>query len=95
MTITAKHAGAVALTGWLLIAPPTSVKFPRGKLDAPLSEWVKVRPAPYRSKDECEHLLDQQRRLTNARNRQIALRKWENAQCVSSADPRLKAKPHP
>lgn len=88
------HAGVLAAAGWLLLAPPTNLEHPRGRTDAPLNEWVKVRPAPYRTMDECEHVLDQQRRLTNARNRQIALRQWKNAQCVSSDDPRLKAKPH-
>ena len=83
------HAAALALVGWYLLLPRTSRDFPQGNLDAPLTEWTK-RPVTYRTQDECEHDLDKQRRLTNARNRQVSLNYLANAQCVSSDDPRLK-----
>jgi hypothetical protein len=86
------HAAAIALVGWYLIIPPTSRDHPMGNVDAPLSQWVK-RPTVYRNKDECEHVLDREQRLTNSRNRQLLLRYRKQAQCVSTHDPRLKAAP--
>jgi hypothetical protein len=83
-----RHAAALALTGWYLIMPPTSQDYPRGNVNAPLSTWVK-RPATYRSKDECEHVLDRFRRLTKHSNRKISAKYMETAQCVATDDPRL------
>ena len=62
-----------------------------GYADAPLTQWLK-RPTTYRNKDECEHVLDRQRRLTNSKNKQIAVNYYKQAQCVSADDPRLKPK---
>jgi hypothetical protein len=50
------------------------------------------RPTTYRDKDECEHVLDRHRRLTNSKNKQIAVNFYKQAQCVSTDDPRLKEK---
>lgn len=85
------HAAAFALVGWYLLMPPTSRDFPMGNVDAPLTQWMK-RPTTYRDQDECEHVLDRHRRLTNARNRQVTLNYYKQAQCVSADDPRLKKK---
>jgi hypothetical protein len=86
------HAAALILVGWYLIMPPNAgPDHPLGNADAPLSQWTK-RPTTYRDKEECEHVLDRQRRLTNAKNRQVALKYFKQAQCVSADDPRLKAK---
>jgi hypothetical protein len=82
---------AIALAGWYLMVPPSGRDHPMGNVDAPLSQWVK-RPTVYRNKEECEHVLDKQRRLVNAKNRQTALRFYKQAQCVSADDPRLRAK---
>jgi len=87
-----RHLAALALAGWYLMLPHISRDFPKGNVGAPLSEWAR-RPVTYRDKDECEHVLDKQRRLTNARNRQTALNYYSNAQCVSADDPRLNKKP--
>ncbi|MGO9607655.1 MAG: hypothetical protein ACLQAT_30365 [Candidatus Binataceae bacterium] len=84
-----RHVAAISLAGWLLILPPTNKEFPRGNADAPLNQWAK-RPTTYRTKEECEHVLDRQQRLTNARNRQVTLQFYKKAQCVPSDDPRLK-----
>ena len=86
-----RHAAAIALVGWYLILPQTGRDYPMGNLDAPLSQWLK-RPTTYRDKDECEHVLDRHRRLTNSKNKQIAVRFYQQAQCVSADDPRLKEK---
>jgi len=83
-----RHAAALALVGWYMIIPPTSRDYPMGNVDAPLSEWVK-RPTLYRDKEECEHVLDRQTRLRNARNRQLLVRFKRQWQCVASDDPRL------
>ena len=85
------HAAALALVGWYLMAPPTGRDYPRGNVNAPLTQWTK-RPTTYRDKDECEHVLDRHRRLTNSKNRQIAVRFYKQARCVSADDPRLKEK---
>jgi len=60
-------------------------------VDAPLSQWMK-RPTTYRHKDECEHVLDRHRRLTNSKNKQILVNFCTQAQCVSTDDRRLKEK---
>lgn len=85
------HAAALALTGWYLIMPPTSLEFPAGNIDAPLFKWPR-QAATYRSEDECQHVLDRQRRLTNQRNRQVKLKYLANAKCIATGDPRLNEK---
>ena len=83
------HLVAIALMGWYLLLPPTGKDFPMGNVDAPLSQWIK-RPTVYRNEKECEHVLDKQVRLKNAKNRQTQVRFYKQAKCVSSDDPRLK-----
>jgi hypothetical protein len=46
----------------------------------------------YRDKEECEHVLDRRRRLTNSKNRQIAFKLYKQVQCIATDDPRLKGK---
>ena len=89
MEMNFRHAAVLALVGWYLLMPPTSKDFPMGNVDAPLTQWNK-RPTTYRDKEECEHVIDRHRRLTNAKNKQVAVRYYKQAQCVSSDDPRLK-----
>jgi hypothetical protein len=86
-----RHAAALALVGWYLMVPPTGRDYPMGNVDAPLSQWSR-RPTIYRDKDECEHVLDRDRRLTNAKNRQTLVKFYKQAQCVSADDSRLKRK---
>jgi len=86
-----RHAAAIALVGWYLILPQTGRDYPMGNLDAPLSQWLK-RPTTYRDKDECEHVLDRHRRLTNSKNKQIAVNFYKQARCIPADDPRLKEK---
>jgi hypothetical protein len=45
-----------------------------------------------RDKDECQHVLDQKRRLSNAKNRQLKVRFYKQAQCIATNGPRLKEK---
>jgi hypothetical protein len=85
------HVAALALIGWYLLLPPAGRDYPMGNVDLPLSQWLK-RPTVYRNKDECEHVLDRQRRLANSKNRQVAVNYYKQAQCVSADDPRLKSK---
>jgi hypothetical protein len=87
----AHHAAALALVGWYLMLPPTGRDYPTGNVDAPLTQWLK-RPTTYRSKDECEHVLDRDIRRTNSQNRQVWVNIYKQAQCVSADDPRLKTK---
>ncbi len=68
-----RHTIALALVGWYLMMPPTGRDYPMGSEDAPLNQWMK-RPTTYRDKDECEHLLDRHRRLTNSKNIPLPLR---------------------
>ena len=86
-----RHAAALALVGWFLLIPPTSRDHPTGNADAPLSQWGK-RPTTFRNEAECEHVLDRDRRATNKKNRQVGLRFYNKAQCVSADDLRLKEK---
>ena len=60
-----------------------------GKRDAPLTQWLKW-PTTYRSKDECEHVLDRDIRRTNSKNRKVWVNFYKQAQCIASDDPRLK-----
>jgi hypothetical protein len=86
-----RHAAAIALTGWFLMMPPTSSDYPMGNVDAPLSQWTR-KVTTYRNEKECAHVLDKQIRLANAKNKQITVKFYKQAQCVSEDDPRLKAK---
>jgi hypothetical protein len=83
------HAAAIALVGWYLMTPPTGPKYPGGNPAAPLSQWSKW-PKTFRDHPECEHVLDRYRRLTKQKNQQTKLRYYQQAQCVSADDPRLK-----
>lgn len=87
-TMNLRHAAALALVGWYMMIPPTSRDYPMGNVSAPLSQWI-IRPTIYRNKEECEHVLDRQTRLRNARNRQIQVRFFRQWQCIASDDPRL------
>jgi hypothetical protein len=49
-------------------------------------------PTIYRDEEECEHVLDRHRRLTNSKHKQLAVRFYQQAQCVSADDPRLTEK---
>ena len=86
-----RHLAALTLIGWFLMMPPTGRDFPMGNDHAPLSQWVK-RPVTYRDKAECEHVLDQQRRMRNRSSKRTAAKYFEKAQCISADDPRLKGK---
>jgi hypothetical protein len=91
MEMKLRHAAELALVGWYLMMPPTSRDYPQGNLDAPLTQWLK-KPATYRDKKECEHVLDKQIRLSNSQNKQLAVKFYKQAQCVAADDPRLKPK---
>jgi hypothetical protein len=91
MVLSRRHAAALAVLGWYLMMPPTGRDYPMGNVDAPLSQWMK-RPMIYRDKEECEHVLDRHRRLTNSKNKQVAVKFYQQAQCVAADDPRLKGK---
>lgn len=91
MEMKLRHAAALALVGWYLMMPPTSRDYPMGKVDAPLTEWPK-KPTTYRNQKECEHVLDKQIRLANSKNKQITVKFYQQAPCVSADDPRLKSK---
>jgi hypothetical protein len=80
---------AIGLAGWYLMFPPTSHDYPMGDANAPLTQWAK-RPTIYRTEQECEHVLDRQIRLKDARNRQVQVRFYKQARCVATGDPRLK-----
>jgi hypothetical protein len=86
-----RHAAAFAPVGSYLMMPPTGRDYPMGNVDAPLSQWVK-RPTVYRDREECEHVLDRHRRLTNSKNKQIAVKFYKQAECIATDDPRLKEK---
>lgn len=84
-------AATLVLAGWYLLMPPTSVDFPRGNLEAPLTQWIKAGNSTiFRSQDECEHVLDRKRRLTHQHGSKVSTRYLKNAQCVSTDDSRLK-----
>jgi hypothetical protein len=84
-----RHAAALALVGWYLIMPPQDDEHYR--LHASLSEWQQI--GAYESATECERQLamDQlfaPRDQWNANQRKA----MDSARCISSDDPRLKAK---
>ena len=83
------HAAALALLGWYIILPPTGPEHRRGNVNAPLKEWVR-RPTTYLNHDECQHVLDKYRLQRKMANKQIQYQYYQQAQCVSADDPRLK-----
>ncbi|HYA36385.1 MAG TPA: hypothetical protein VEF03_12245 [Candidatus Binataceae bacterium] len=86
-----RHAVVISMAGWLLMMPPTNPEHPLGAIEAPLAQWKKSQTT-YRTKEECEHVLDRLTRLKNGKNKQVSVRYYKQAQCISSADPRLKEK---
>jgi len=84
-----RHAAALALVGWYLMAPP---RFPKDKspyaLDAsaPLSRWHSINS--FDSAVECKA---EKTRLTDSHNETLgAIGMASN--CIASDDPRLKPK---
>jgi hypothetical protein len=88
-----RHAAALAIVGWYMMMPSMRGDYPKGNVDAPLTQWSK-RATVYRDQEECEHVLDRIRRNTNAKKKQSAVRYYKQAQCVTADDLRLKPKWH-
>ena len=100
-----RHAAALALVGWYLIAPPTALKKSKDieiRSDAPLHEWMKL--GSYDSVKDCEsakatltakHRLHGESLEQTKQNLRIQ-NFWTFAQefslCIASDDPRLKEK---
>ncbi|MGC2492544.1 hypothetical protein [Candidatus Binatus sp.] len=93
-----RHAAALALIGWYLIAPPISP----GKVrdDLPLSQWKRIGTESFRTKSGCEAKLaelynptiDQTMRSdpkVGAEGYEIFHRYMNDVQCISTDDPRL------
>jgi hypothetical protein len=95
-----RHAAALALVGWYLIAPPP--RSSDGVIDpkAPLSEWqIEGR---FDTIEECRAFPDRQIEIMRGfyaehpeiseseHRRDDAARKFPGSQCIATDDPRLK-----
>jgi hypothetical protein len=83
-----RHAAALALVGWYLMAPPMNPD-KNVRVNAPLSQWQIVD-----SFDNAQDCHDKKARLTSdMMNRQPELgRRALHSACISTDDPRLKEK---
>ena len=98
-----RHAAALALVGWYLMAPPFDRVTLTFRTDVPVSEWDNLRAVhlhwegEFDSKNECEEFKTQnvaflrnwnpKYRGDGTQYRQLML-----GECIASNDPRLKEK---
>ena len=93
-----RHAAALALVGWYLMAPPLSWSSNRKMIGSdfsrPLSEWLPL--DVYDTEADCDKEIDamNQRAASMACEHHTMLT-ISHAQCVASDDPRLKGNPYP
>jgi len=96
-----RHAAALTLVGWYLIAPPTSP----GKIhdDLPLSRWQSVGHESFKTKLDCEAKFAElynptidERMRSDPRVSSEAYKSFyrfmKDVQCIATDDPRLKKK---
>jgi hypothetical protein len=98
-----RHAAALALVGWYLIAPPirsvepdfrTYDEYDYDYLDehAAYRDWKLI--CVLNTKDECERFRERIKERTapegNAADIDIELEQWVEAECFASDDPRIK-----
>ena len=86
-----RHAVALALVGWYLMVPPTGRDYPRGNVDAPLTQWIKRRRRPIATRTNVSTCwkaspVDELEEQADRRNF------YKQAQCIANDDPRLKEK---
>ncbi|MDO8433936.1 MAG: hypothetical protein Q7S58_16175 [Candidatus Binatus sp.] len=84
------HAAALALVGWYLMLGAPPAKEGVRNYDAPMSQWVQVQA--YDSAADCE--ADRTRRwyMCDQQGDKAGAKLWFDAKCVTTDDPRLKAK---
>ena len=86
-----RHAAALALVGWYLLAPPVT-KVPASKLlkwsdAAPLSSWLELNA--YDTAKDCK--ADLLSRIENAKKTRDGDDYVNAFRCIASDDPRLKS----
>lgn len=92
-----RHAAALSLVGWYLMAPPAnSVQLSDGRVvwirNPPLSEW-----SVEGSFDKARECANQQNLLANSaiedsKGNSAGRAEWMMARCIATDDPRLKGK---
>jgi hypothetical protein len=90
LTLSIRHAAALALVGWYLMIPPGASSGLSGKeaLSAPLSEWR--HGASFDSADHCERILNTIRR-NSAAEYKTAVKAWHAKYDNQHADRALHA----
>jgi hypothetical protein len=87
-----RHAAALALIGWYLMAPPIYTPAYRVDLSAPISAWDII--GSFNTASDCTDILIKlkKQRLGNPHSKkQKALhRRTDNSRCIATDDPRLK-----
>lgn len=79
-----RHAAALALLGWYLLIPPSGADKKLADTSAPFSWWN--HNASYDTAKACEgDLLEMRAKFSYAR-------RWVEARCIASDDPRFKSK---
>jgi hypothetical protein len=88
-----RHAAALALVGWYLMAPaayPAKNGMWRWDAAAPLSRWKLVKS--FDSAVQCEAELLERQRGAKMENKASVRNFVESFQCIASDDPRLREK---
>jgi hypothetical protein len=98
--INLRHAAALALVGWYLLAPPMTGEPGKGKvhafLDTPISQWTQY--GGFDSAAECSNArVDQLAKLEPAKDEadhdaKVIWSAISRFVCIASDDPRLKEK---
>jgi hypothetical protein len=87
-----RHAAALALVAWYLIAPP--VRVPKGDEPAYMDEHARYRDweilQVYKMANECEVAQRRARFDVNPDNPDPWLAQFGDAECIASDDPRIK-----
>ena len=91
--MTPRHIASLALVGWYLITPPSTLP-PDLSYKAPLHKWHIVRA--FDTADDCEDsrssFFEDSRQKVALNMLEPAYRDFMFAECIASDDPRLKEK---
>jgi hypothetical protein len=88
-----RHAAALALLGWYLMAPPVNPKLPEGiDAEAPLSHWSIM--GSFDTASECVNLfaIRFKKKQPPTPKGQLNHSLAKSSECIATDDPRLKRK---
>jgi hypothetical protein len=87
-----RHAAALVLAGWYLMAPPLHMPAYRVDLSAPISAWDII--GSFNTASDCMEILTKLKKqypsALHSKKEKALHRRTDNSRCIATDDPRLK-----